>query len=304
MRYQAAVLLLATALLTGYATSPQARTASESRDSQRALAKLAKRADADSLAAAGLLSLVKHRDQSLALFERAVAAEPARADLVWLETRSCEQAPPCDPEPLERRLRVLDPTNGAGWLGALARAESQKDSEAKQEALAAIARSARVDIYWTTLIAKLSRAVAQTKAMSLGNAEISVIGLLAAEALPAYRVASDACKGERLQRAEVAQVCRGIAKAFEQGDTYATALLGAAIAMRVWPKQSPEWQAANDARRAFEYRSKLLTALEDEWPNPRAAQSYLALCARYRREQDVSRAQLIQANLRPDPPAE
>lgn len=302
MRFQAARLLLIAGLLSGCATVAQARMAVDDRGAGRALAGLTRRTDADSLAAAGLLSLAKHRDQSHALFARAVATKPGRADLVWLEAQSCEQAPSCDPKPIERRLRILDPSNGAGWLGALARADSQRDDEAKQAALAAIARSERVDVYWTSLIARLSRALEHTKAMSLGEAEIAVIGFLAAQGFP-YRVVSDSCRGERLQQQEVTETCRGIAKAFEQGDTYMTAMVGAAIAMRVWPKQSPQWQAANDARRAFEYRFKLLRKLEDHWPDARA-RSFLALCAQYRREQDVFRALLIQAGLRPDPPAE
>ena len=264
---------------------------------------LAKRTDADSLAAAGLLSSQGHRDQSLALFDRAVAASPARVELVWLQAQNCQGAPPCDPEPMERRLRELDPSNGAGWLGALARADSH-DTEATDAALAALSRSQRVDVYWTTLIAGLSRAVAQTKTMSLSEAEVVIIGLLASEVLPAYSVTSNACKGERLQRVEVIEICRGVAKAFEQSDTYVTEMIGVAIAKRVWPEQSVEWRAASDARQVFEYRSKVSAKLENDLTNARAAEAYLALCRQNRREQDVDRALLIRAGLRPDPPAD
>ena len=48
--------------------------------------------------------------------------------------------------------------------------------------------------------------------MSLNEAEVVIIGLLAAEAIPAYPVASEACKGERLQRVEVTEICRGVAE--------------------------------------------------------------------------------------------
>ena len=265
---------------------------------------LAKRTDADSLAAAGLLSVQSNRDQSRALFDRAVAASPARPELVWLQAQNCSAAPPCNPEPMERQLRELDPQNGAGWLGVLARARSQNDAGVKDAALAALGRSQRVDVYWTTLIAGLSRALAQTKTMSLGEAEVTIIGLLAAETIPAYRIASDACKGERLQQVEVTEICRGVANAFEQGDTYITEMIGVAIAKRVWPEQSVEWRAANEARQVFEYRSKLSAKLENDWTNPRAAESYLALCGQNRREQEVFRALLIRAGLTPDPPVD
>jgi hypothetical protein len=304
MRCQFAVSLVLTAFLIACATSPDVQLSQAERHSERAIIELAKRTDADSLAAAGLLSLTRHRNHSLTLFDRAVAASPGRPEIVWLQAQNCRATPQCDPEPMERKLRELDPPNGAGWLGALARADSQNDAGARDVALAALGHSQRVDIYWTTLIAGLSRAVAQTKTMSLREAEVVIIGLLAAEAIPAYRVASDGCKGERLQRAEVTEICRGVAKAFEQGDTNMTEMVGITIAKRVWPEQSVEWRAASDARQEYEYRSKLSAKLENDWPNEREAQIYLTLCSQNRREQDVSRALLIRAGLRPDPPAE
>jgi len=205
---------------------------------------------------------------------------------------------------MERKLRELDPSNGAGWLGALARADSQNDTEAKDAALAALGRSQRFDVYWTTLTAGLSRAAARTRTMSLSEAEVTIIGLLAFQDIPAYRVVSNACMGERLQRVEIAENCRGVAQAFEQGDTYITEMIGIAIAKRVWPEQSVEWRAASEARHVFEYRSKLSAKLLSDWPNEREAETYLALCNQNHREQDVTKALLIQAGLRPDPPAD
>src|SRR5579859_2447202 len=143
-------------------------------------------------------------------------------------------------------------------------------------ALAAIGNSDRVDIYWTTLIARLSRVTERTKTMSLSEAEVLVIGFLAAQAIPAYAAASNACKGERLQRAEVVEVCRGVAKAFERGDTYITEMIGIAIAKRVWSEDSPEWKAAAEARRVYEYRSKFWATLD--LTNTSHAEEYLTLC--------------------------
>jgi len=71
------------------------------------------------------------------------ATAPERADLVWLQAQVCEKLARCDPEPVERRLRALDPTNGAGWMGALARAYVAKDEETTDAAIAAIGRSDR-----------------------------------------------------------------------------------------------------------------------------------------------------------------
>jgi hypothetical protein len=271
---------------------------------ERAIGPLSKSSDADSLAAAGLLSSGKRSEQSLSLLSRAIAAAPERADLVWLHAQICLKVPSCDPEPMELRLRSLDPSNGAAWLGALARADSARDDNTKEAVLSAISRSDRVDIYWTTLIAHLSRASAQTKMLSLPEAEQMVIGFLAAQAIPAYSVASRSCRGDRLERADIIEVCRGLARAFEGGDTYITEMMGTAIAQRVWPEASPEWKAATRARRVYAYRSKLLETLDAEPWSERTAEGYLALCAQHHREQEVLRARLIETGANPDPPVE
>jgi hypothetical protein len=288
--------------LMGCATPPAPKLAEPEQHLQGVATALAKQTDADFLAAAGLLSLPSRPDDSLALIGRATAAAPERPDLVWLQAQVCQDVAPCDPEPIERRLRKLDPSNGAGWMGAFARANSSRNDEAKDAALAAISHSDRVDIYWTTLIARLSRATAQTRTISLEEAEGVTIGLLAAQAIPAYSGVSSACKGERLQRVEIIEGCRGVAGALERGDTYITEMIGVAISKRVWPEDSPEWKAAAKARHVYEYRSKFWTALDIR--DTSHAEEYLTLCAHNHREQDVLLAQLIAAGKNPNPPPE
>jgi len=207
----------------------------------------------------------------------------------------------CDPAPIERRLRELDPTNGTGWWAAMARAGATHDSEGTDAALA-ISHSERVDIYWTTLIAHLSRAVANTKKMSLEESEVAVIGNLASQAIPPYQYISTSCKGERLQQPGVTEICRGVAKALQNGDTYITEMTGVAIAKRVWPEDSAEWKAAAEERRVYEYRSKLYSKLERRAiTHP---EEYLTLCAQNRRETDLFAAQLTAAGYDPNPPAQ
>jgi hypothetical protein len=299
-RPRCALAIGLSALLLGCATSDAAKLANSELHLRRAAAALTKMTDADSLAAAGLLRLSIHSEDSMSLLARATAAAPERADLVWLQVQICQKVASCDPEPIERRLRELDPSNGAGWLGALARAHSAKNDDAKDAALAAIGHSDRLDIYWTTLIAHLTRATARTKEMSLAKAEVMIIGFLSAQAIPAYSAISNDCKGERLQRAEIIEACRGVATALQRGDTYITEMLGVAIAKRVWSEESTEWRAAADARHLYEYRSTLW-AKADAW-NMIHTKEYLALCAENRREQDVLAAELIAAGESPAPP--
>jgi hypothetical protein len=280
-------------------SSPDARLAKAQKHMDQAIAVLTQMSDADSLAAAGLMSAGKQSDQALLLLARATAAAPQRADLVWLHAHRCRQLPPCDPEPIERRLREVDPSNGAAWFGALARAGSAGDAEGVDAALTAISHSDRVDIYWTTLIARLSRVVAATKKMSLAEAEVAVIGYIAAEAIPAYQSVTTLCKGERLQQAGVTEVCRGVAKALQHGDTAITEMIGVAIAKRVWPEDSPEWKAAAEERRVYDYRAHLYFKVAERGITH--ADEYLTLCAQNRREQDVLLAQLVAIGENPNP---
>jgi hypothetical protein len=292
----------AASLILACADSPSVQNAKAARQMDQAIAMMMRAVDADSLAAAALLNMERHRGQSLSLVARATAAAPDRADLLWLHVQVCAQAPACDPQPLEIRLRELDPANGAGWMNALARAYVAKDEAATDVAIAAMGRSDRMDVYWTTLIAHMSRATSQTKAISLQEAVIAIAGFLAAEAIPAYTAASAACKGERLHRTENIAACRGVANAFMRGDTYITEMIGIAIAKRAWPEDSPQWKRAVEARRAYEYRSKFWPKA-DVWSTSHE-EEYLRLCAENRREQDVFRAQLIEAGENPDPPAQ
>jgi hypothetical protein len=263
------------------------------------IAALKRLTDADSLAAAGLLSLSNHPDQSLPLIERALAASPMRADLIWLQAEVCRKERLCDPAPIEIRLRVVDPANAAGWVGALAQANSQGDEKATDAALEAVGRAVRFDIYWTTLNSRLSEAAVRVHKMSSQEAAVTVAGYLAAAPIPGYEAATKACKGERLKRPEVNAACRGVARAFQRGDTYLTEMIGVAIAQRVWPEQSSAWKAAAAERRVYDYRSKLWLALNAD--DQAFAEQYLALCAKYRREQDLWSAQIVAAGKNPNP---
>lgn len=275
----------------------------------RSVLTLERQQDADSLAAAAVLTGndifygKDHKDQKRAalLIARATAIAPDRADLAWLQAALCQQTPSCDARPFESSVRTLDASNGVGWLGELATAWAANDEVGTNRALAAIAKSDRVDIYYTRLIANLTPKVAEAASISLDEASVAVVGALAMESIPAYQAASKACKGERLNQPEVVILCQGVARAFENGDSFVTEMVGVAIAKRVWPENSPEWQAAVDARRKWDYQSKVWAELPAQTAT-RSMQDHLALCSQYRREQDVFRAELVAAGINPDPP--
>jgi hypothetical protein len=239
----------------------------------------------------------------LVLLARATAAAPDRPDLVWLEIQACRQAPGCDPEPQELRLRTLDPSNGAVWLNAIARASASNDEAATMAALADLSGTQRVDIYWTTLVASLAGALADNGGVPAADAVQVVIGLLAAQSIPAYKTTSDLCLGQRLGNPERLEQCQRVASAFEQGDSYITAMIGARLAQRLWPPDSPQWQAAEQSQRVYEYRSEMWTHSEAGLlRDPQWVRKFLALCAQNRREQDVYRIELVDQGKSPDPP--
>jgi hypothetical protein len=93
-------------LVSACLLSPKSRAAAAEARIAHAVDVLKMRTDADSLAAAGLLTLQKHPDQSLVLITRATIAAPERADLLWLHISMCRPGTSCDPVPLELRLRT------------------------------------------------------------------------------------------------------------------------------------------------------------------------------------------------------
>lgn len=294
-----AITLTLPPVMSGFAASPGPPEEHPQAQMKPVVDLLSKRTDADSLAAAGLLSVYLQKEQALRLLAQATLIEPERADLLWLQVRICQDDASCDPDPLERRLRGLDEKNGAGWFVALAHATSSRDEAARSAALAAIARSERVDTYWTTLIARLARPIASTGKVSPLNATAEVIGVLAGISIPGYANASNACRGERLENEDTVKACRGIANALLNGDTIITESLGVEMTRRVWPEGSPKWLEAAEVKRLRDYRNQF-THPVGEWVLARP-EEYLALCAQHRREQDVEKAMLMELGEDPDP---
>jgi len=110
-----------------------------------------------------------------------------------------------------------------------------------------------VDLYWTTLIVHLTRAVIATGDISSRDALTEMIGVLAVATIPAYRTVSQLCSGTRLDDRATLEDCRAAAWALQRGDTVITEMEGAHIAQRLWSEDSPQWLAASEARHTYEY---------------------------------------------------
>lgn len=294
-------------LLTGAAScgySLERETARMLRQQQRAAEALRNRSDADSLAAAALFTYRRSPADALALIKRATSIDTRKPELTWLQLQICRKTDGCDSGPIEARLRQLDPENGLGWFGALDRAYEGADDVALEQALADVGRSKRVDSYFSTLGAHLSEATADANALSLPEAIISVFGEISVVALPGYTAAAKGCGAERLQRPSIREACRSLSESLMAGDTHLGEMIGVAIAKRAWPADSPQWQAASEARRVYKYRTRALrdTDWADDWDEAVSVE-YLDLVAQHYREQDVLIAQLIARGIDPKPPA-
>ena len=302
----AALLLVLIASATGYAATADEQDADPLAEPvQRATAVLAGRDDPDSLAAAAVLAVIKDRAGAEQLAARASAAGPKRPELLWLHAILCSSVPTCDREALEAKLRKLDPENGVTLVSALAEGRKAGDPAAMDRVLDALAASKRVDLYWNPLVAHLSKAVISTKTLTASQSVASVIGVLAGTGIPAFSGTAALCRGDELQREGRRARCQGVARALQRGDTVIVEMVGVGMTTQLWPENSPQVRAANQARRAFEYRTSV-------WGQDSARlltddthlQQYLENLGRYRREQDVIVAELVAAGRNPTPPAD
>jgi hypothetical protein len=298
---------LATILCSGCASDGVRQQAANDREVHRIEQLLIAAGDADSLAAAAILSIgpTVNPVQRLTLMTRAVSEAPDRPDLVWLNVRLCAQVESCNPEPLETRLRALDPDNGAAWFDSIGLAGKLGDVVAVHRDLAAIATSRRFDMYWNATVVHVVNAILKTHTMDLRTALVTTIGMASATAIPAYQTIVNACKGDPLQDPDVLSTCRQVSTVMRGGDTYLTEMIGVAIAKRTWPEGSPEYVDAVTAKRVAHYRMDADGKLGlHRFFYSEYAAKHLQLMMEKRTEQEVTLAEISSAKLNPNPPSD
>jgi hypothetical protein len=301
-------LALISALLIagGCATKAEKQLATEQR-AQQIPQQLIRAGDPDSLAAAAMLfrDPLWRRSESaaLTLLDRAVQAAPQRADLTWLQLRVCAELDACDARPIEARLRLLDPTNGAGWMQSLAVARNANDAVAAQAALLAIGQSGQIRFYWTTLVSHLARAMTGSGMYDSREALSRAIAELANTQLQLQPLAQ-ACSREAVDVPAVLVNCRAVAGAFLHSDTVLTELFGISLARNLWPREATENQQALESLRQLQYQSSLLNGVQRQpsWSSKKGQLAVLTLCATLASEQEVMRAEIKAAGLNPQPP--
>jgi hypothetical protein len=287
------LLLAALTLLAACAGSPSAP--------QRSSAAAKPSGSADELAAVALRSLVVVRDPqgALAAIARASELAPERPELVWLHARACMEVRGCEPEPIEARLRKLDPSNGVVWLGPLARAQARRDVRAEDPILEAMSRAERFDLYWTALIWRLSAArhanmpqPADGKpppGAPLTAALDSTTESLSRIVVPMFKPLSSSCGQQRVQDPTTATRCERIAQAMQRSDTTLVEGLGLGIAQRLAPPGSPNSVVIDERIGTLSYRSHAAGAVVSaQVERDKFSTQLLELMKKLPREQDVS----------------
>lgn len=259
--------------------------------------------DADQLAAAALSAWFVARDssQALRLVERASELTPDRPDLVWLHARLCAEAAGCEPEPFDARLRKLDPGNAAVWMNALSAAQADRDARAQAQILDVMSRAERFDLYWNTLLWRLSAAASgdarisdtQNTAEPLAAAMDKVAGWLAAILVPPLQPLGAACAREQAPDAAAANRCERIAQILQLGDTFVAEGLGLGIAQRLATPGSTQAAIVNERIAILRHQNQGAAAIrEAQTQRDRFSLELIELMKKLRREQDVSVAVL------------
>jgi carboxylesterase type B len=257
--------------------------------------------DPDSLAAAGIVDRHATDAERLALVARASAAAPQRKDLAFLHLELCVKVAGCDVTPIEAQLHALDPGNAAAWSGSLARAAKAGDAAQIESTLTSMAGGERYDTYWNALVAHTASALIRTQVIDGATAAMTATEVVAAQVLP-YQPIANGCSGKVLEQPKMLDTCRRLATVFRHGDTYLTEIFGESLAMRLWPKDSPEYREAAEARRVAHYRMDIENNQADRFTGQDGSQRYLQLLATHRTEQEVWLADIATSGQSANPP--
>lgn len=260
--------------------------------------------DADQMAASALAlwgaNANANGSQALSQIQKAAQAAPQRPEIQWLHLRLCMEVVGCEPEPIEARLRKLDPGSGAVWLGPLGRAQARRDARAEAQILDMMTKAAHFNIYWTTLIAKLTpplshtpvaTSAAQPKPTPLTNAMNSTTGWLSSLAIPAFRPVTVACDDQHVREPETRVRCQRVAQALEKSDTILAEGLGLGIEQRLAPSSSASAMQVTDKIQTLRHQNQAAGAVvAAQVEKDRFSEQMLKLMEQLKKEQDVSRA--------------
>lgn len=289
-------------LLAGCASTPEEDVDAYDERFPVLTAALKKNGDPDSLAAAAIIRLGEDAGEGLALARKATDGAPDRADLAWLALSMCIEEQLCDPQPLEARLRALDPANGAAWLGSVTRAFQAKRSDRLAASLEGMAATDHVYTYWMPLLRRLIPAVERANRIASVDVSAAVTGGIAVHALPVYQAITQACKAETPGTPAMLEACRRVAGSLSRGDTYLTELMGLGMQRKLWPADSPQVATALEARRVANYQMTVAGELDGSGESLPPVAEYLRSIESCETEQQCFKMRISRAGQSVDPP--
>lgn len=254
-------------------------------------------ASVDLLLVEALRQFVNAHDaaQALATMELAVKRAPDRIDAAWLHLQICSGTQGCRPEPLEVRLRKLDPSNSAVWLGPLARAFRSGDRASEDQILETIGHGEHVDLHWNGMVAQLATSLAEHTRVSnaankvpLSDSLNEVVGLLSKIALPAFQPLAESCGARRLTDRLASARCLLVATTLQRSDTYIAESVGLGIAQRLAATGGADASKVEErisvSRFQHDTAGQIMVAQVER---ERFATELLEVMRKQRREQDV-----------------
>ncbi len=260
--------------------------------------------DVDQMAATALAlwgtNASANGSQALNQVQKAAQAAPQRPELLWLHLRLCMEVAGCEPEPVEARLRKLDPGSGAVWLGPLARAQARRDARAEGQILDMMGKAAHFNVYWTTLVAKLTPAVSRMPVATsvpqpvptpLTNAMNSTIDWLSSLTTPAFTSVSTACDEQHVRDPETRVRCQQVAQALQRSDTTLAEGIGLGIEQRLAiPNSAGAMQVLEKIQTLRHQNQAAGAVVAAQVEKDKFAEQMLKLMQQLKKEQDVSRA--------------
>ncbi|MDY6946262.1 MAG: hypothetical protein SXG53_11125 [Pseudomonadota bacterium] len=186
------------------------------------------------------------------------------------------------------------------WLGPLARAQRRGDSRAEEQILEVMTKASHFDIYWTTLIARLTpplsrtpvaTSVAQTKPTPLTNSLNATIGWLSALATTSFRPVSSACDEQHVREPGTRVRCEQIAQALQKSDTTLAEGMGLGIAQRLAIPNSASALQLRDKVETLRHQNQAAGAVvAAQVEKDKFSEQLLKLMNQLDQEQEVSRA--------------
>jgi hypothetical protein len=277
-------------------------------------AKLEAEGSAASLSTAALARLATQKDKpkALALLDSAASLAPTDPAIAWLRTNVCAQIDGCDVTDRAARLIDLDGGNAAAHYPALSRARLEKNVDAENQALNAMARSGYFDVYWS---GTLLRTIDSLTTTPLGRSKKPLLELDGAlgvainwsvvAALPMFKEVSDTCKKDRLGSDDVRAACLRLAEVFENGDTYIAQAIGRSIAKRLYSVGDPQLAQIEQRQRQYSYESQTIQPHAEEiLTSDEGVRAWLNRYRANRRESDFYRAWLVELGLPVEAPAD